>query len=99
MDNETRKVVERKNKSGSLSYVLFIIIVGLFFYFSGSKSNSSYVEPYVTKSGKLVKGHVRKKTSISKNAVAKQHYSKAYYSRNKYRIKKNRAQKNKKEKK
>jgi hypothetical protein len=42
----------------------------------------------VTKSGKLVKGHVRKKTSITKNAVAKQNYSKAYYSRNKYRIKK-----------
>jgi hypothetical protein len=78
----------KTKKSGSLSYVLFIIIVGSFFYFSGSKSNSSYVEPYVTKSGKFVKGHVRKKTSISKNAVAKQHYSKAYYSRNKYRIKK-----------
>ncbi len=89
----------KTNKSGSFSYVLFIIIVGLFFYFSGSKSNSSYVEPYVTKSGKLVKGHVRKKTSLSKNAVAKQNYSKAYYSRNKYRIKKNREQKNKKEKK
>lgn len=89
----------KTKKSGSLSYVLFIIIVGLFFYFSGSKSNSSYVAPYATKSGKLVKGHVRKKTSISKNAVAKQNYSKAYYSRNKYRIKKNRAQKNKKEKK
>lgn len=88
----------KTKKSGSLSYVLFIIIVGLFFYFSGSKSNSSYVEPYVTKSGKLVKGHVKKKTSISKNAVAKQNYSKAYYSRNKYRIKKNRAQKNKKDK-
>ena len=80
----------KTKKSGSLSYVLFIIIVGLFFYFSGSKSNSSYVVPYVTKSGKLVKGHVRKKTSISKNAVAKQNYSKAYYSRYKYRIKKNR---------
>ena len=89
----------KTNKSGSLSYVLFIIIVGLFFYFSGSKSNSSYVEPYVTKSGKFVKGHVRKKTSISKNAVAKQNYSKGYYSRNKYRIKKNREQKNKQAKK
>ena len=84
----------KTNKSGSLSYVLFIIIVGSIFYFSGSKSNSSYVAPYVTKSGKLVKGHVRKKTSSSKNAVAKQNYSKAYYSRNKYRIKKNREQKN-----
>ncbi len=89
----------KTKKSGTLSYVLFIIIVGSFFYFSGSKSNSSYVEPYVTKSGKLVKGHVRKKTSISKNAVAKQNYSRAYYSRNKYRIKKNRQEKNKKVKK
>ena len=89
----------KTKKSGSLTYVLLIVIVGSIFYFSGSKSNSSYVEPYVTKSGKFIKGHVRKKTSISKNAVAKQNYSKAYYSRNKYRIKKNRAQKNKKEKK
>ena len=89
----------KTKKSGSLSYVLLIVFVGLFFYFLGGKSNSSYVEPYVTKSGKFVKGHVRKKTSISKNAVAQQNYSKAYYSRNKYRIKKNRAQKNKKEKK
>ena len=89
----------KTKKSGSFSYVLFIVIVGLFFYFLGGKSNSSYVAPHVTKSGKLVKGHVRKKTSIRKNAVAKQNYSKAYYSRNKYRIKKNRAQKNKKEKK
>lgn len=88
----------KTKKSSSLTYVLFIILVGLFFYFSGSKSNSSYVAPYVTKSGKLVKGHVRKKTSISKNAVAKQNYSKGYYSRNKYRIKKNREQKNKKDK-
>lgn len=89
----------KTKKSGSLSYVLFIIIVGSLFYFSGSKSNSSYVEPYVTKSGKIVKGHVRKKTSISKNAVTKKNYSKAYYSRNKYRIKKNREQKNKQAKK
>lgn len=88
----------KTKKSGSLSYVLFIIIIGSLFYFSGSKSNSSYVAPYVTKSGKLVKGHVRRKTSISKNAVAKQNYSKAFYSRNKYRIKKNRADKNKKDK-
>jgi hypothetical protein len=55
---------------------------------SESGSSNSYVKPYHTRTGKLVKGHVRKSVSISPNAVKRQNYSKGYYQRHKSRYSK-----------
>jgi hypothetical protein len=46
------------------------------------KSKSTYVKPYVTQSGKLVKGAVRKSWSSSPNRIKNQNRSKSYYNRN-----------------
>jgi hypothetical protein len=46
------------------------------------KSKSTYVKPYVTQSGKLVKGSVRKSWSSSPNRIKNQNRSKSYYNRN-----------------
>ena len=63
--------------------IVFVIIVSGNYAESGS--SNSYVKPYHTRSGRLVKAHVRKSVSISPEAVKKQNYSKGYYSRHKYR--------------
>jgi hypothetical protein len=69
-----------------------ILIVGMIMFvifvlgnFTKSESSNSYVKPYHTRTGKLVKGHVRKSVSISPNAVKRQNYSKGYYQRHKSR--------------
>lgn len=46
------------------------------------KSKSTYVKPYVTQSGKLVRGKVRKSWSSSPNRIKNQNRSKSYYNRN-----------------
>lgn len=46
------------------------------------KSKSTYIKPYVTQSGKLVKGAVRKSWSSSPNRIKNQNRSKSYYNRN-----------------
>lgn len=46
------------------------------------KSKSTYVKPYVTQSGKLVKGGVRKSWSSSPNRIKNQNRSKSYQYRN-----------------
>ena len=46
------------------------------------KSKSTYVNPYVTQSGRLVKGSVRKRWSSSPNWIKNQNRSKSYYNRN-----------------
>ncbi len=46
------------------------------------KSKSTYVKPYVTQSGKLVSGRVRKSWSSSPNRIKNQNRSKSYYNRN-----------------
>lgn len=46
------------------------------------KTKSTYVKPYVTQSGKLVKGGVRKSWSSSPNRIKNQNRSKSYYNRN-----------------
>lgn len=46
------------------------------------KSKSTYVKPYVTQSGKLVRGGVRKSWSSSPNRIRNQNRSKSYYNRN-----------------
>jgi hypothetical protein len=46
------------------------------------KSKSTYVKPYVTQSGKLVKGTVRKSWSSSPNRIKNQNRSKSYQHRN-----------------
>jgi hypothetical protein len=53
-----------------------------------SSSSNTYVKPYHTRTGKMVKGHVRKSVSTSQNAVKLRNYSKGYYQRNKYRYRK-----------
>ena len=45
------------------------------------KSKSTYVKPYVTQNGKLVKGAVRKSWSSSPNRIKNQNRSKSYYNR------------------
>lgn len=51
------------------------------------KSKSTYVKPYVTQSGRLVKGGVRKSWSSSPNRIKNQNRSKSYYKRNPNRSK------------
>jgi hypothetical protein len=46
------------------------------------KSKSTYVKPYVTQSGKLVRGSVRKSWSSSPNRIKNQNRSKSYQYRN-----------------
>jgi hypothetical protein len=46
------------------------------------KSKSTYVKPYVTQSGRLVKGRVRKSWSSSPNRIKNQNRSKSYNNRN-----------------
>jgi hypothetical protein len=46
------------------------------------KSKSTYVKPYVTQTGKLVKGKVRKSWSSSPNRIKNQNRSKSYQNRN-----------------
>ena len=46
------------------------------------KSKSTYVKPYVTQTGKLVKGRVRKSWSSSPNRIKNQNRSKSYQNRN-----------------
>jgi hypothetical protein len=46
------------------------------------KSKSTYVKPYVTQSGKLVRGSVRKSWSSSPNRIKNKNRSKSYYDRN-----------------
>jgi len=46
------------------------------------KSKSTYVKPYVTQSGKLVRGSVRKSWSSSPNRIKNQNRSKSYHYRN-----------------
>ena len=79
-----------KKKNGNFLFYIFMMgIVALVVAISGkhtdSGSSNEYVEPYHTRSGKFVKGHVRKSVSTSPNAVKKQNYSKGYYQRHKSR--------------
>jgi hypothetical protein len=46
------------------------------------KSKSTFVKPYVTQSGRLVKGKVRKSWSSSPNRIKNQNRSKSYNYRN-----------------
>ena len=46
------------------------------------KSKSTYVKPYVTQSGKLVRGGVRKSWSSSPNRIKNKNRSKSYQYRN-----------------
>ena len=46
------------------------------------KSKSTYVKQYVTQSGKLVRGSVRKSWSSSPNRIKNQNRSKSYQYRN-----------------
>jgi hypothetical protein len=82
---------KRKN-SNALFTILMIAIIGFVIVVSSkgsdTGSNNSYVKPYHTRTGKFVKGHVRKSVSTSPNAVKKRNYSKGYYYRNKFRYRK-----------
>jgi hypothetical protein len=81
----------RKNNNGIFTFLMMAVIV-LYVVVSGnsskSSSSSSYVKPYHTRTGKMVKGHVRKSVSTSPNAVKSQQYSKGYHYRHKYRYRK-----------
>ena len=65
--------------------VLYVVVSG---NSTTSSSSNTYVKPYHTRTGKMVKGHVRKSVSTSPNAVKRRNYSKGYYQRHKYRYRK-----------
>jgi hypothetical protein len=79
----------KRNNDNSLFSIIIVVIIMFVVLVSGnftkSGSSNSYVKPYHTRTGKLVKAHVRKSTSTSPNAVKKQNYSKGYYQRHKSR--------------
>ena len=81
----------KRKRNSCLYYIMMGIIMIIIYILSNqtkSGSSNSYVKPYHTRSGKLVKGHVRKSVSTSPNAVKKQNYSKGYYQRHKSRYNK-----------
>jgi flagellar basal body-associated protein FliL len=82
---------KRKNNNGIFIFLMMALIV-LYVVVSGgitkSGSSNTYVKPYHTRTGKMVKGHVRKSVSTSPNAVKRRNYSKGYYQRHKYRYRK-----------
>lgn len=56
---------------------------------SSNSFSSTYVKTYVTKTGKVVKGHVRKKVSTDPNAAKNRTRSNVYYhTKGKYKRKK-----------
>ena len=79
----------KRNKDKSLFSIVIVGIIAFVVFISGnyskSETSNSYVKPYHTRTGRLVKGHVRKNISTSPNAVKKQNYSKGYYQRHKSR--------------
>jgi hypothetical protein len=82
---------KRKNDSCLFSVIMMGVIIFVIVISEGkieSGSSNSYVKPHVTRTGKLVKGHVRKSVSTSPNAVKRQNYSKGYYERHKSRYRK-----------
>ena len=80
---------QKRNNDNSLFSILIVGIIMFVVFvssnFTKSESSNSYVKPYHTRTGRLVKGHVRKNISTSPNAVKKQNYSKGYYQRHKSR--------------
>jgi hypothetical protein len=79
---------KRKNDSCLFSLIMMGVIIFVIAISGGkieSGSSNSYVKPHVTRTGKFVKGHVRKSVSTSPNAVKRQNYSKGYYQRHKSR--------------
>jgi hypothetical protein len=74
--------------SYNLSHKVFISLLILLFIGCDiqekkeRKSKSTYVKPYVTQRGRLVKGSVRKSWSSSPNRIKNQNRSKSYYNRN-----------------
>ncbi len=79
----------KRNNDNSLFSIIIVGIIVIVVFVSGnftkSGSSNSYVKPYHTRTGRLVKGHARKSVSTSPNAVKRQNYSKAYYQRHKSR--------------
>ena len=79
----------KRNKDNNLFSIVIVGIIAFVVFISGnyskSETSNSYVKPYHTRTGKLVKGHVRKSISTSPNAVKRQNYSKEYYQRHKSR--------------
>lgn len=79
---------KQKNNSCLFSLIMMGIIVFVVAISGGkieSGSSNTYVKPHVTRTGKFIKGHVRKSISTSPNAVKRQNYSKGYYQRHKSR--------------
>jgi hypothetical protein len=70
---------------GGISF-LFIFLIGCDIQ-EKKERKSTYVKPYVTQSGKLVRGGVRKSWSSSPNRIKNQNRSKSYYNRNPNRMK------------
>jgi hypothetical protein len=79
----------KRNNDNSLFSIIIVGIIAFVVFISGnyskSETSNSYVKPYHTRTGRLVKGHIRKNISTSPNAVKRQNYSKGYYQRHKSR--------------
>jgi hypothetical protein len=79
----------KKNDGNSLFSIIIVGIIVIVVIVSGnynkSGSSNSYIKPYHTRSGRLIKAHTRKSVSTSPNAIKRQNYSKGYYQRHKSR--------------
>lgn len=86
----------KKSNTGSGTWFVFVfLLLGLIgsFFFWGKRSqdgpSGSWVNAYVTRSGKIVPGHYRKSQSTDPNAIRNRSRSHYYYeSRGKYLRKK-----------
>jgi hypothetical protein len=80
-----------------LLFILGLLIIALFFSVKrdneiSNEDNSGYkyIEPHITRTGKFVKGHIRKPVSTNKNAYKNRARSRYYYETHKNIIKERR---------
>jgi hypothetical protein len=84
--NET---LPRKKEGNGCAFMIMAAFI-VFFIIVSKNTNSvgSYVVPYRTRSGKMVKAHPRKNTSTDANAIKHRNRSKGYHYLHKSRYKK-----------
>lgn len=75
-----KETLPRKKEGNGCAYMIMAAFI-VFFIIVSKNTNSvgSYVAPYHTRSGKMVKGHTRKSTSTDANAIKHRNTSKAYH--------------------
>ncbi|MEY2691782.1 MAG: hypothetical protein RIT03_172 [Bacteroidota bacterium] len=81
-ENSLSSQAPKKKESGCMFYVLLFMGIGfittLTQHNSTDESSGTYVKPYHTRAGKLIKGHVRKAYSTYPNAQRSRNNSKKF---------------------